>query len=184
MVSDIHCVLRTHNLNMNMENHVRMIMYFKLGKLHTRPTFTWIAVSSFIRSHQQVLGNFINEWTPVRFEPSISLVKLFHFTTWVMGSRFRVCTVGILWGMEMFSMVGGIRTHLDDMLTSQYLLIDWTQHTTCPRSISVGDPFGSWYHEWEKLNREPVTQVVKWNTVTIEIMGSNPPFVHSLVRLP
>ncbi len=28
-------------------------------------------------------------------------------------------------------MVGGIHTHLDDMLASQYQSIDWTQHTTC-----------------------------------------------------
>ncbi len=28
-------------------------------------------------------------------------------------------------------MVGGIYTHLDDMLASQYQSIDWTQHTTC-----------------------------------------------------
>ncbi len=36
-------------------------------------------------------------------------------------------------------MVGGIHTHMDNMLASQYLSIDWTQHTTCQRSISWGN---------------------------------------------
>ncbi len=35
-------------------------------------------------------------------------------------------------------MVGGIHTHLDDKLASQYQSIDWTQRTTCPSRISVG----------------------------------------------
>ncbi len=34
-------------------------------------------------------------------------------------------------------MVGGIHTHLDDKLASQYQSIDWTQHVTCPNSIAV-----------------------------------------------
>ncbi len=38
-------------------------------------------------------------------------------------------------------MVGGIHAHLDDMLASQYQSIDWTQHTTCPSSIFVGENF-------------------------------------------
>ncbi len=35
-------------------------------------------------------------------------------------------------------MVGGVHTHLDDMLASQYQSIGWAQHTTCLSSISVG----------------------------------------------
>ncbi len=37
-------------------------------------------------------------------------------------------------------MVGGVFTHLDDMLASQYQSIDWTQYTTCQSSISWGNP--------------------------------------------
>ncbi len=36
-------------------------------------------------------------------------------------------------------MVGGAYTHLDNMLASQCQPIDWTQHTTCRRSISWGN---------------------------------------------
>ncbi len=38
-------------------------------------------------------------------------------------------------------MVGGIYAHLDDMLASQYQLIDLTQQTACPSSITVGGTF-------------------------------------------
>ncbi len=37
-------------------------------------------------------------------------------------------------------MVGGIHTHLDDVLASQYQSIDWTQHTTCCYSFSCMVP--------------------------------------------
>ncbi len=62
-------------------------MYITLRKLHTRPAMTWAAVSTFIRSHQQALGNLINLWTPVGFELSISVAKLIHFSTCVTVSR-------------------------------------------------------------------------------------------------
>ncbi len=44
-------------------------------------------------------------------------------------------------------MVGGVYTHLDDMLASQHQSIDLTQHRTYPSSISVGVQLGSpnWY---------------------------------------
>ncbi len=32
------------------------------------------------------------------------VVKLFHLTTWVTGSRSRVCTIGLSWSMGRFSM--------------------------------------------------------------------------------
>ncbi len=49
-----------------------------MRKLQTRPALTWTAVSTIIGSHQQALGNLTNKWTPVGFEPSISVVELFH----------------------------------------------------------------------------------------------------------
>ncbi len=66
-----------------------------------------------VRSHQQALGNLTNAWKPVGSEPSISVVKLFHSTTWIMDSRSRVCTIGLSWMMGRFSMVGGIHTQND-----------------------------------------------------------------------
>ncbi len=36
-------------------------------------------------------------------------------------------------------MAGGIHTHLDDMLTSQYQSSDWTQHATYQSCISQGN---------------------------------------------
>ncbi len=36
-------------------------------------------------------------------------------------------------------MVGGVYTHLGDMLASQYQSIDWTQHATCQISICKGN---------------------------------------------
>ncbi len=38
-------------------------------------------------------------------------------------------------------MVGGVYTHLDDMLASQYQSIDWTKHNSYPSSISVRGTF-------------------------------------------
>ncbi len=81
-----------------------------LRKHHTRPALTWTAGSTFIRSHQHYLGNHTYEWPPVGFEPSISVVKLFHLITSVPGSRSRVCTIGLSWRMGRFSMVGGAYT--------------------------------------------------------------------------
>ncbi len=40
-------------------------------------------------------------------------------------------------------MVGGVYTHLDDMLASQCQSIDWTQHTTCQSSISWGNLYAT-----------------------------------------
>ncbi len=36
-------------------------------------------------------------------------------------------------------MVGGVYTHLDDMLASQYQPMDWTQHISCQSSIRLGN---------------------------------------------
>ncbi len=36
-----------------------------MRKLHTRPALNWTAVSTIIKSHQQVLGNLNNELTPL-----------------------------------------------------------------------------------------------------------------------
>ncbi len=37
------------------------LMEPRMRKLHTRPAMTWSAVSTFIRTHQGVLGNSTNE---------------------------------------------------------------------------------------------------------------------------
>ncbi len=36
-------------------------------------------------------------------------------------------------------MIGGVYTHLDDMLVSQYQSINWAQHTTCQSSVCGGN---------------------------------------------
>ncbi len=48
--------------------------------------------------------------------------------------------------MGKLTIVCGAYTHLDDVLALQHQSIDWNQHTQC---FQLGEPFGSWYHEWE-----------------------------------
>ncbi len=62
-------------------------------------------------------------------------------------------------------MVGGIHIHLDDLLASQYQLIDWTQHTTCPINISIGGTF--WFLEpcMRKLHTRPTLTSTVVSTV-------------------
>ncbi len=52
-----------------------------------RQAKTWTAVSTFIRSHLQGLGNHTNEWTPVGLEPSTSCKSSQRLTTWATGTR-------------------------------------------------------------------------------------------------
>ncbi len=118
-------------------------------------------------------------WAPYLCSQVISLNHLSY------GSRFRVCTIGLSWRMGRFSMVSGIHTHLDDMPASQHQSIDWAQHTSCQSSIRIENH--SIHHDRPMVHtrdREPVTQVVVWNNLTTEILGSNPTGVHSLMRLP
>ncbi len=59
-------------------------------------------------------------------------------------------------------MVGGIHTHLDDMLTSQQQSTDWTQHTTSPSSISDGGTFWLLVPCVRKLHSRPA---LTWTAV-------------------
>ncbi len=104
--------------------------YHVWGNYTRDQPWPWQLFRPSFRSHQQAVGNLTNEWTPVGSEPSISVVKLFHSTTWITGSRSRVCIIGLSWSMGSFSMVSGAYTHLDDMLASQYQSI-WLDPTYC-----------------------------------------------------
>ncbi len=68
-----------------------------MRKLHTRPALTWTAVLTFIRSHQQALGNRTNEWTPVGSERSVSVAKLLHSTAWVCSRMLGPVNLLVLW---------------------------------------------------------------------------------------
>ncbi len=63
-------------------------------------------------------------------------------------------------------MVGGVYTHLDDMLASQYQSIDWTQHTTCQTSISWGNLLAPGTVHKKKLHTRPA---LIWTAVSTTI---------------
>ncbi len=60
------------------------------------------------------------------------------------------------WRMGRFSVLGGICTHLEDLLTSQYqsIWLDPTCYLQATSSFQLGEPFGSWFHEWENFTRD------------------------------
>ncbi len=60
-------------------------------------------------------------------------------------------------------MVGEAYTHLEDMLALQYQSIDWTQHTTCQSSISVGGTFWLLVPCMRKIHTRPA---LNWAAVS------------------
>ncbi len=119
-----------------------------MSKLHTRSAKTWTTVSTFIRSHQQALGNHTNELTPVGFEPSISVVKLFHFLL-ELRVHGLACVPSVY-----HEGLGGSRWLLGFIPTwttcshHKYQSIDWSQHTTRKLQAALS---------WKKLKAVPGT---------------------------